>query len=199
MLDWQRDGGRYNLSLHAPIDDEGGQPLIMQTSAGQVDEHGLRPERFVDRRPRRGTRAVTLQCDVGVVRFSASTQQHACVGGMQDYLSWWIQLPAIVAASPSLLQPGSVLNVAMTRTHGSVDVWTFEVMGLQDVRLSDDSAELTPAIKLMRRPGRTNRAYDTNAEVWLDAASPHWPLRVRLQEARGEAIVWTRAAASSVN
>lgn len=198
-LDWQRDGDLYRLSLRLSAESESDDPLILLTSTGHVDVHGLRPERFVDSRQRRAARAVTLQCDGGAVSYSATTQQRACVAGMQDNLSWWVQLSAIVAASPILPKAGAELSVAVTRTHGSVDLWTFEVIGEQGLRASSETDVLIPAIKLVRKPGRTNRAYDTNAEVWLDAAPPHWPLRVRLQEARGEPMVWTRVSPASVN
>jgi len=118
---------------------------------------------------------------------------------MQDSLSWWVQLAAIVSAMPARPEPGMQLQIAVARTHGTVDLWTFEVLGSQrgDQELAVDASN--QIIRLIRRPGRMNRAYDTHAEVWLDAAAPHWPQRVQLQEARGEPLIWVRTMMAPVN
>lgn len=191
-FDWQRQGDRYSVSMRVSDGAVDDHPLMSQTSVGRVNEHGLQPERFVDFRKRRGARAVNLRCDEGVVSYSASSVQHACVGGMQDGLSWWVQLAAIVSAMPAKPAEGSELQIAVARAHGSIDIWTFEVQRQQSVdqELADDAG--AEVIRLVRRPGRDNRAYDTYAEVWLDATAPHWPRRVQLQEARGEPLIWVR-------
>jgi hypothetical protein len=199
VLDWQRQEDRYSLSMRVSDDATNDRPLMDQTSTGRVDKHGLQPERFVDTRRHRGARAVNLRCDEGVVSYSVSSAEHACVGGMQDSLSWWVQLAAIVSAMPARPEPGMQLQIAVARTHGTVDLWTFEVLGSQrgDQELAVDASN--QIIRLIRRPGRMNRAYDTHAEVWLDAAAPHWPQRVQLQEARGEPLIWVRTMMAPVN
>lgn len=195
-LDWWQDGHTYRLSLLSPDTAVAGQAQRELTSVGRVGAHGLEPARFVDHRAHRGARAVSLLCDVGEVSFSASTARRDCVPGMQDNLSWWLQLSAIVAALPQMPSPGATFSAAVARTHGTVDRWVFEVVGQSE---SDVAAVLAvPTIKLVRRPDRTSR-FDTTAEVWLDAAPPHWPLRVKLQEARGEPLVWTRLPSPAVN
>lgn len=199
VLDWQRQEDRYSLSMRVSDGAANDQPLMDQTSMGRVDMHGLQPERFVDARRHRGARAVNLRCDEGVVSYSVSSAEHACVGGMQDSLSWWVQLAAIVSAMSASPAPGTELQIAVARTHGTVDLWTFEVLGLLrvDQKLADEASN--QVIRLVRRPGRMNRAYDTHAEVWLDAAAPHWPQRVQLHEARGEPLIWVRTMVAPVN
>lgn len=199
QLDWWQDGRRYRLSLLSPGAAGADPALRVLTSVGRVGVHGLQPERFVDRRAHRGARAVSLQCDVGGVSFSASTAQRDCVPGMQDNLSWWLQLSAIVAALPQAPAPGATFSAAVARTHGTVDRWTFEVVAPsgQDAALAA-SALAASTIRLVRRPDRAAR-FDIGAEVWLDAAPPHWPLRVALQPARGEPLVWTRLPPQGVN
>lgn len=201
-LDWRHQADRYSLNLLVALPDDGGGRLLEQTSVGRLTDHGLQPERFVDHRRHRGERAVNMQClagDVGGVSFSASTAQRDCVPGMQDSASWWVQLAAIVAALPTLPDPGTELRLFVARTHGTVDLWTFIVQGRQGWDASADRSLPASAIKLVRRPNAGGPFYDTTAEVWLDAAPPHWPLRVTLQEARGEPLTWTRTQAQGMN
>jgi hypothetical protein len=207
-LDWQFDGVRYQLSLRLQDDapslatssdattdakadvttdaDAGPSLRLAQTSIGRVGPHGLQPERFEDRRARRGARALSVRCDeagaAGGVSFSAATARWPCVAGLQDGLSWWLQLAGIVAGQAALPEPGREFSVAVAHLRGTVDVWTFVV------EADADAATL----KLVRRPDLALRPYDTTAEVWLDAQAPHWPRRVRLQSGAGEAMVWTR-------
>lgn len=184
-LDWRHDAARYELHLSWAGEPPPAASWLEQTSSGRVGPHGLLPERFVDRRARRGARAVSLQCDEGVggaVSFSAATAHAPCVPGLQDGLSWWLQLWAIVAARPTVPAAGATISVAVARLHGVIEVWTFAV---------EPDADAT-ALKLARRPDHAPQFDDLTAELWLDAAPPHALRRVRLQPARGEPLVWER-------
>jgi len=57
---------------------------------------------------------------------------------------------------------------------------------------TDPGEGAAPTLRLLRRPGR---AYDTRAEVWLDASLHYLPLRVRLSNG-GETLelAWRGAA-----
>ncbi|WP_374595243.1 hypothetical protein [Aquabacterium sp.] len=183
-LDWWHDDARYRLQLGWVGEAPPAAALIEQASSGRVSPHGLLPERFVDRRARRGARAVSLQCDDvgGAVSFSAVTARAPCVAGMQDGLSWWLQLWAVVAAQPAAPEPGRAFSVAVARVHGVVESWTFVVEPDADAG----------ALRLVRRPDGAPRFDDLTAELWLDAASPHRLRRVRVQSMRGEPLRWER-------
>lgn len=225
LMTWRRDGDRYDLTLTQRAESASGAdalggaaPQMQQTSTGRVGLHGLQPERMLDSRARRSARAVNLQCDKGIVSFSASTARLPCVPGMQDNLSWWVQLPAIVAALPHEHAASTELSVAVARVHGAIDLWRFEIESPVLLALSDSAPAMTPAIKLTRRLDASTRtsahvanraevtnqviteaARDTRIDVWLDAAPPHWPLRVQVQEAYGEPLIWTRVTGAFVN
>ncbi len=190
-LTWWHDDARYQLQLSWPVAPPPAATLIEQTSSGRVGPHGLLPERFVDRRARRGARAVSVQCDDaaggGAVSFSAVTTRAPCVVGLQDGLSWWLQLWAIVAAQPAPPAPGAAFSLAVARLHGEVEVWTFVVEPDADAAV----------LKLVRHPGRAPQLADLTAELWLDAAPPHAWRRVRVQPTRGEPLVWERLESTS--
>ncbi len=67
-------------------------------------------------------------------------------------------------------------------SRGDAEAWTFAVLGMEAVELPDGS--VAQALHLHRTP---QRPYDTHADVWLDPARHHLPLRLWLHvRATGE-------------
>ena len=104
-LVWEPSGAGYKLHLEGRAI---GLTLLTQTSAGALDAAGIAPVRFTDRRMRSAARAANFQRERGVVSFSGPRDEFALHPGMQDRLSWMVQLPAIVAADPARSRPGAV-------------------------------------------------------------------------------------------
>ncbi|MEO8123516.1 MAG: DUF3108 domain-containing protein [Burkholderiales bacterium] len=169
-LRWQPEGDRYVASLEGR---DGDNALLAWRSVGGFDAAGIAPQRFVDHRRGRGALAVNFQRDAGKVTFSGPQIEHALAPGMQDRLSWMLQLAAIAAADS--LRAGTVgVSLIVVGVHGDAEVWNFEPVGSEALVLAEGAA---PTLRLLRRP---ERAYDTRAEVWLDPSRHYLPLRVRL-------------------
>lgn len=169
-LRWQPEGDRYAASLEGR---GGGDALLAWRSTGGFDAAGVAPVRFVDHRRGRGALAVNFQRDAGKVTFSGPQIEHVLAPGMQDRLSWMLQLAAIAAADPARIgASGAALVVVGVR--GDADVWRFEPLGAETLDLAEGPVA---ALRLLRRP---ERAYDTRAEVWLAPSLHFVPLRVRL-------------------
>ena len=170
-LGWQIDaGGRYSATLQAR---DGAAVVLAWHSTGGFDSAGLAPERFVDRRRGRGALAANFRRDVGTVSFSGPRIEHPLAPGMQDRLSWMLQLAAIVAAAPARAAADGVAMIVVG-VRGNADLWHFEPAGAETLDL--DGAAV-PTLHLLRRPVRD---YDTRAEVWLAPSQHFLPLRVRL-------------------
>lgn len=169
-LRWQPDGDRYAASLEGR---GGGDGLPAWRSTGGFDAAGIAPGRFVDHRRGRGALAVNFQRDAGKVTFSGPQIEHVLAPGVQDRLSWMLQLAAIAAADPVRIgASGAAIGVVGVR--GDADVWRFEPMGTETLDLAEGPVA---ALHLLRRP---ERVYDTRAEVWLAPSLHFLPLRVRL-------------------
>lgn len=169
-LRWQPEGDRYAASLQ---DRGGAGALLAWHSTGGLDAAGVAPERFVDHRRGRGALAVNFQRDAGKVTFSGPQIEHMLAPGMQDRLSWMLQLAAIAAADPARVG-ASGAAIAVVGVRGDADVWRFESMGAETL---DQANGPVATLHLLRRP---ERAYDTRAEVWLAPPLHFVPLRVRL-------------------
>jgi hypothetical protein len=86
-----------------------------------------------------------------------------------------LQLAAIVDADPTRFAPGARVAMWVVGARGDADVWTFEVDAVEPLDLPAGRVEA--ALRLQRAP---RRPYDLRAEVWLDPARHHLPVRVRL-------------------
>lgn len=178
-LRWRPDGERYTLSL--------GYAAIGRASVGALDLHGLAPERHVETRRGRELRAVNFQRDTGRITFSGPALEHPLLPGVQDRLSWMLQLAAVLAANPALAEPGSEVLLQVVGVRGDAAVWRFVVQGRETLDLP--AGTVANALHLHREP---QRSYDTRVDVWLDPARHHLPVRVRLQtRAEGEGTDFT--------
>jgi hypothetical protein len=172
-LHWQPVGQRYELRLVGRI---AGIDILTQTSLGLLDEAGVAPQRFTDRR-RRDTRAANFQRDKGLITFSGPSTEYPLHPGSQDRLSWMVQLGAVANAEPQRAAPGGKVVMFVVGARGDGEVWVFRHVANETVRTE---AGPVHAVKFTREP---RRAYDTHVEVWLDPARFHLPVRARLTSA----------------
>ncbi|MFM7506434.1 MAG: DUF3108 domain-containing protein [Rubrivivax sp.] len=187
------EGGRYRLELQTTIL---GQNVSHLRSEGGTSSAGLEPLRFVDGRRGQDRRAVNFQRDApGGPRISFSGPSHELPlpEGVQDRLSWLLQLAAIIDTDPALRRPGARILMWVVSQRGEADVWTFEVTGPDTLRGDDGRPQ--PALALQRK---ADRNLDTEVRVWLDPAARHLPLRAAWRhegegpvvELRREALAW---------
>jgi hypothetical protein len=176
QLDWRPDDAqqRYSLRLEGFI---AGVTVLDWVSTGALDSAGIGPERFVIRRRGRDSQAANFQRDAGKITWSGPTHEVPLLAGVQDRLSWMLQLPAVIEAAPQRFGAGASVVLMVIGARGGADVWTFNVVGAD--RVGD-----TPALKL-RREARKPR--DVQVEVWLDPARGHLPLRALLTQPDGAA------------
>ena len=175
QLIWRPEAAAYTLSL--------GMGAVGSASVGALDLHGIAPERHVETRRGREVRAANFQRNAGPggegsghITFSGPRVEYPLLPGVQDRLSWMLQLAGVLAADPALGQPGSEVRLQVVGVRGDAALWIFRVMALQTLALP--AGEVVSAVHLQREAARP---YDTAVDVWLDPARHHLPVRLRLQ------------------
>jgi Protein of unknown function (DUF3108) len=176
QLGWQPDAAqqRYEMRLQGFI---AGVNVLEWVSGGALDHAGIAPDRFVIRRRGKDSQAANFQRDAGKITWSGPTHEVPLLAGVQDRLSWMLQLPAVIEAAPQHWRAGSSVVLMVIGARGGADVWTFSVIGA-------DAVGETPALKLVREPRRPR---DLRVEIWLDPARGHLPLRAVLAQPEGGA------------
>ncbi len=175
LLSWSpNEQQRYELKLEGFV---AGISVLDWVSTGALDNAGIAPDRFVIRRRGRDSQAANFQRDAGKITFSGPTHEVPLVAGVQDRLTWMLQLPAVIEAAPQRFSAGASVVLMVVGARGGADVWTFKVIGAEPV------GEV-PALKLVRE---ARKPRDVQAEVWLDPARGHIPLRAVLSQPDGGA------------
>jgi Protein of unknown function (DUF3108) len=175
LLSWQtNEQQRYELKLEGFV---AGINVLDWVSTGAIDNAGIAPDRFVIRRRGKDSQAANFQRDAGKITFSGPTHELPLVTGVQDRLTWMLQLPAVIEAAPQRFGAGASVVLMVVGARGGADVWTFKVIGAEPV--GD-----VPALKLVRE---ARKPRDVQAEVWLDPARGHIPLRAVLSQPDGGA------------
>ena len=171
---WQHDGNRYEARQEINAFLVGART---QRSVGTITEQGLLPEKFSDKS--RSEQAAHFDYAKGRVTFSANTPDAVAGPGVQDRLSLFIQLGAMLAADPGRFVPGTQITLT-TVSARSADRWTFTVEGPETLDLP---AGPTPALKLLRLP---RKDYDQKAELWVAPGLGYLPVRIKLTQANGD-------------
>lgn len=179
-LSWLPEGAQYRARLERRL---AGRELPGWRSEGGLDAQGLAPERFAQQRGGRDSRATNFRRAQGLISFSASSALLPLPDGVQDRLSWMLQLAALVAADPGLREPGAELRLPVVGLGGEVLAWQFVVQQIEDQSLPIGKIGNTV---YLRRSAQA--VYDSEVEVWLDPARHYLP--VRLRHRVGEAASW---------
>lgn len=194
VLNWQPADDRYALQLQGLADAAGSaadpagpagrrsraRALIEQASQGRLAPHGLVPDRFTDRRGGRSLRAANFRHELGRIEFSGPATVHPDWLGAQDRLSWWVQLPAILAASA--VAPEEI-RLFVVDVWGGGELWRFEPLGRVAL---DRPGGGGPVQHWRREPAQPE---GQRVEVWLDPAMGFWPVQLRFTSLRnGERI-----------
>jgi Protein of unknown function (DUF3108) len=166
--------GRYDARLEGRI---AGVAVLDWTSRGALDGAGIAPERFALRRRGREQQAANFQREAGKVTFSGPKHELPLLPGVQDRLTWLLQLSAIAAAAPERVAPGAKVVLMVVGARGGAGIWSFT---------AQRGAE--PLIHLVREAD-VGRAWDQRVEVWLDPARGFLPQRALLAPVNGGAVL----------
>ncbi len=175
LLRWSpTEQQRYEMKLEGFV---AGISVLDWVSTGAIDNAGIAPDRFVIRRRGKDNQAANFQRDAGKISFSGPTHELPLIAGVQDRLSWMLQLPGVIEAAPQDFGPGQRVVLMVIGARGGADVWTFNVVGAERV------GEIV-ALKLVRE---ARKPRDVQVDVWLDPARGHIPVRALLTQPEGGA------------
>ncbi|RQO55927.1 hypothetical protein DBR47_18840 [Paucibacter sp. KBW04] len=165
--DLQADGA-YVLSLEREL---AGRPLPGWRSQGRMDAQGLAPQRFVQTQRGRERAALNFRREEGVLSFSASEDLLPLEPGLQDRLSWWLQLASLAQSQPERFRPGREIALRVAGLRGQPQDWIFEVLPME-------AKGSSPLLHLRRQ---AINEYSGEIHLWLDPARQYLPVRVLFQ------------------
>jgi len=181
QLQWEVAGGRYEAVQEVRMPLLGGR---RQSSVGQVSEHGLQPEVFMDRT--RKEYRVSFDAAAGQIVFSRGSAPAPWAALTQDRVSVFFQVGGMLAAAPRAY-PGGTRITVQAASNKSVKPWVFVVDRQETLQLP---AGPVAALKLLHLDADNAEAgaQASHSALWL---APQWgylPVRIRMQESADDSL-----------
>jgi len=184
---WKREGDRYVISGTAQAEGfftlflEGS---IVQESTGTVTESGLRPERFVERKPQGPEESLTFDWTNRTVEYNRNGEKKP--GGLADNSVDWLSMIFQLAHEPP---QGKTLSMKVY-TQRKLYAFELKVLGVEEIELPIGRVK---ALHLRHTAQDANEQVD----VWLGVDQHYLPVKMRYPVARNRFMV--EQAATSIS
>ncbi|MBI1891099.1 MAG: DUF3108 domain-containing protein [Burkholderiales bacterium] len=180
-LKWQFADNKYSIKTETRAMILG--KVHSATSEGSIDDYGLAPDIFHDKRIRRDATISTFDRNAGTVTFNTSKENYPLQGGEQDRTSIIWQLIAHARAVPKKFIAGSEWQYFVVGT-SDADPWTFKVGKTEKI---ETPLGLLSAVRVSRVPNERGQ----QLEIWLAPMLDWYPVRMRQTEPDGDYIEQT--------
>jgi len=176
-LRWRHDGAQYEASLAL-------QSLISvtRTSKGAITPQGLEPLRYGEKITARSETAVHFQRDKGIVSFSNNKPNVVLSAGMQDEVSVFFQLAAMLGGSPQNFVAGTEIPL-QTAESRAVRSMVF-VVGKSEVVDLPGGRVPTIYVSHTEPPGYEG-GRSSKGEIWAAPGLDYLPVHIRITEPSG--------------
>lgn len=183
VIRWSTGDRKFSVSNEARAVLIG--KILDARSEGVIDDYGLAPVSFTEKRFRKSAVTTSFDRAAGVIRFPESDQTLPISGGEQDRSSAVWQLISIARAAQGRFKAGSewTFTVAGRR---DADTWTFKV--LKPEKIDTPLGKInTLHITRVNEPG----SGDQQIDIWLAPQQEWYPARIRYSESDGDFIEQT--------
>jgi hypothetical protein len=176
---WSRDGDQYQI--HGSAEAVGFFTLflegrILQESLGKVTEAGLKPDRFVERKPQGPEEGLTFDWDKRTVEFRRNDEVKP--GELADNTVDWLSMIFQLAHRP----PTSETVSMKVYTQRKLYAFELKVLGVEDVTLP------LGTVKALHLRHSTQDARE-QVDVWLGIDHHYLPVKLRYPVARNRFMV----------
>lgn len=156
--------------------------ILDASSHGNIDEYGLAPDKFVEKRFRKPATTTSFERDSKTLRFSASTETYVLKGGEQDRTSATWQLISIARAAGEAFKAGTEWKMLVAGRRDA-DPWTFKVLGPENIKTP--MGEMV-AIHVSKAPPADSK--DQQLDLWLAPGLEWYPVRLKFSDADGDFV-----------
>jgi hypothetical protein len=159
---------------------------VLEThSEGGIDEYGLAPNVFSDKRIRKDPTVATFDRNTKTVSFTSSDATYPIKGGEQDRSSVLWQLIGIARAAPAKFKTDSEWHFFVVGQRDA-DPWTFTVVNHEKVQLPTGTVN---TVHIMRAPPPDSQ--DQKLDIWLAPSMEWYPVKLRFSEQNDDFIEQT--------
>jgi hypothetical protein len=159
--------------------------IIDTKSHGLIDEYGLAPIDFKEKRITKDPSATTFNRRSKIISFTQTKETYPIKGGEQDRSSIIWELISIARGEPQQFKPGSDWKFFVAGQRDA-DQWVFKVIGEEKIR--SDLGDMN-TIHIERASPPDGRAQ--KLDIWLAPSLEWYPVRLRFVDPDGNTIEQT--------
>lgn len=177
-MSWHTDGSKYQVDVEVGISMLITRfNLLVLHSEGMIDDYGIAPGIFTEKRKGRALTATHFNRDEGNISFSASERRYPLLTGAQDKATVPFQLGAIGRANISQL--GGDIDILVGEDK-EANIFRFQLVGEEALETRLGTLQ---TVHLLRppKPG----TYSSKLEIWLAPGLNWYPVQIRNTEASG--------------
>lgn len=181
VVKWQTDGRQFSVEAITRAMIFG--KILEAKSDGKIDDYGLAPTQFIDKRFHKNSTTTTFNRDAGgTITFSQSNASYSIKGGEQDRTSIVWQLVAVARAAAKQFKPGSdwTFFVAGQR---DAEPWSFKVINQEKITTGMGEVE---AVHIFRTPPPDDPGQ--RLDIWLAPSLEWYPIRVRFTDPNNDFV-----------
>jgi hypothetical protein len=179
-VQWRHTSDTYSIHTvsHAGIFGK----ILENHSEGGIDEYGLAPESFTEKRFRKDPTTATFHRDSKTITFKTGDESYPIKGGEQDRTSAPWQLVAQARSAPDKLAPGSewAYFVAGRR---DAEPWVFKVVKRETIQTGAGEFE---TIHFIKSPPKSDKSQQV--DLWLAPGLDWYPVRIRFIDDDGDYV-----------
>ena len=157
-------------------------PLYAET-VGRLGPGGFQPERYTHRSPKGKEEISQFDYENKKITYSSLKEPLPLPNGIQDRLSFMIQLAWMMKVDPGRFSFGESVLIPMAGRN-KVEEVRFTVLSDADIVLP--GGVVVPAVHLSSF--REGERFKGQIDVWLDRTDRLLPVRIRFEEARGQVL-----------
>jgi hypothetical protein len=156
--------------------------ILDAKSEGEIDDFGLAPTRFTDKRFRKDATTTTFNHDSKLISFSTNTDTYPIKGGEQDRNSAIWELIAVARGAHGKFKDDSIWDFFVAGQHDA-EVWSFKVDKQESIRTPMGNLS---AIHVVKLPAANSKGQQV--DIWLAPSLEWYPVRLRYTEPNGDYV-----------
>ncbi len=177
-IGWQQDGARYKASQEVSISLLIARVNLLEVSSeGTIDEYGIAPAVFNEKRRNRSATATHFNQQERKITFSASDRAVPLAPGAQDRATVLFQLAGIGRADVN--QFGQDIDILVGEDRNA-QVYRFQLVGEDELETKMGKL-VTWHLARPPKPG----SYNARLDIWLAPSLDWYPVQMRNTEANG--------------
>lgn len=159
--------------------------IIDTQSHGAVDDYGLAPLDFTEKRISKDPSTTTFNRNNKTITFTQSSETYPIKGGEQDRSSIIWQLISIARGAPQKFKPGSEWKFFVAGQRDA-EQWSFKIV--DDEKISSSLGNIN-AVHIVRASPPEGKVQQL--DIWLAPSLEWYPLRLRFVDPDGNTIEQT--------